>query len=153
MQKKAIILFIMLPLVLFLLGMGSIGGKPPIRRNAPEPEERIDGLIIDMEGIAIKVTHISYDGELYLPVYRGRALITIPFKKIHKIELEGKEGKAGKPGKRRKTKISFKDKGTDDFLIDENILFLGKLPYGTFQIQAKDLLSIEFEEASSLINK
>ncbi len=144
MNKKGLILFSLLPLVIFLLGMGNLGGKPLIRENAPEPKERYDALIIDMDGIAINVTYVSYDGELYLPVYQGRALITIPFNKIHKIELEEKDRN------KRKTKISFKDKRTDDFLMDENILFLGKLPYGTFQIQAKDLQSIEFAESSSI---
>ena len=147
MKKNGIILLGMLPLILILLGMGSLGGNPPIRENVPETKERMDALIVDMEGTAIKVTHFSYDGKLYLPVYRGRALITIPFKKIHKIELEGKDRN------RRKTKLSFKDKKTDNFLMDESILFLGKLPYGTFQIQVKDLESIEFKEASSTINK
>ena len=117
MIRKGMILAGLLILIALLSGMGSLGGKPTAREKAPEPNERFDALIVDMEGMEIQVTYISYDGELYVPVYRGRALITIPFNNIDKIEMGDKENA------RRKAKISFKNRRTGEFLIDEGILF------------------------------
>ena len=139
MRRKWICFLGLLVLVPMLMAMGSFGGKPPVRDKAPEPEERLDAVVVDMEDVKVTVTHISYDGELYIPVYRGRALITIPFQKIDRIELGKKENS------RRQAKIFFKNQETDDFLIDESILFIGRLPYGTFQIQAKDVQSLQFQ--------
>ena len=139
MRSKWTIYSGLLLLVPVLLAMGNFGGKPPVREEAPEPEEWIDAIVVDMEDMEITVTHISYDGELYIPVYRGRALITIPFQKIVKVELGKKENS------RRQAKILFKNKRTEDFLIDEDILFIGRLPYGTFQIQAKDVQRLQFQ--------
>ena len=131
----------LLLLVPVLLAMGSFGGKPAVRENAPETEKRLDAVVVDMEDVKVTVTHISYDGELYIPVYRGRALITIPFQQIDRIEMGKKENS------RRHAKIFFKNERTDDFLIDEGILFIGRLSYGTFQIQAKDVQSLQFQAA------
>jgi hypothetical protein len=50
---------------------------------------------------------------------------------------------------RREVKISFQDETSEMFWVDEDLLFLGKVPYGTYQIQAKDILRLEFTPALS----
>jgi hypothetical protein len=120
-----------------LLGMG-LFGQPPLRQEAPETKERFDATVEDLEGVVVQVSHVSYDGELYLPVYQGKGLVTIPFGKISQIELGRKEKS------RREVKISFEDETSGLFWLDEAILILGKVPYGTYQIQAKDLFRLRF---------
>jgi hypothetical protein len=107
----------------------------------PVTEIRFDATVEDLEGTVVQVTHVSYDGELYLPVYQGKGLVTIPFGKISAFQM-GKKEKM-----RREVEISFRNETREMFWMDEDLLFLGKVPYGTYQIQAKDILRLEFTQA------
>lgn len=131
-----------LMLVPFLFGMGMFG-QPAARQEVPETKERFDATVEDLDGVVVQVTYLSYDGELYLPVYRGKGLVTIPFRKVRSIEF-GERHKG-----RYQVKVSFQDGSSDIFRMDENILFLGKVPYGTYQIQVKDMQKLEFPQAAS----
>ena len=137
MKKYSGILLIIFFFVPFLLAMG-VMGKPPALEKAPEPKERLDAVVVDMEGLSTHVSHLSYDGELYLPAYRGKALITLPFKEIAKIEF------GQKSQSRRKAIVHFRNHEPEEYALDESIAFVGKLPVGTYQIQVKDMASIMF---------
>jgi|GEM_PF-1602622 len=126
----------------FLFGMGMFG-QPAAREEVPVTRERFDATVEDLEGVVVQVTHVSYDGELYLPVFRGKGLVTIPFRKIRAFEL------AEKQQSRREVKVSFQDETSETFWMDEDILFLGKVSYGTYQIQAKDIRRLEFTQPPS----
>ncbi len=125
-----------------LFGMGMFG-DPAARKEVPVTEERYDATVEDLDGTVVQVTHVSYDGELYLPVYQGKGLVTIPFRKVKTFEM-GKKEKM-----RREVTISFRDETREVFWMDEDLLFLGKVPYGTYQIQAKDILRLEFDSTPS----
>lgn len=125
-----------------LLGMGMFG-QPAAREEVPETDKRFDVILEDLDGTVVRVTHVSYDGELYLPVFRGKGLITIPFEKIHKIEMGQKQGS------RRQAKVTFNDGSSETFWVEENVLIIGKVPYGTYQIQAKDIRTLEFVQPGS----
>jgi hypothetical protein len=125
-----------------LLGMGMFG-QPAAREEVPETRQRFDATVEDLEGVVVQVTHVSYDGELYLPVFQGKGLVTVPFGKIRKIEIGEKQRS------RREVKVSFGDETSETFWIEENVLFLGKVPYGTYQIQAKDVFTLEFTPVPS----
>ena len=129
-------------LVPFLFGMGMFG-QPAAREDVPVTKERFDATVEDLEGVVVQVTHVSYDGELYFPVYRGKGLVTIPFRKIRAFELGEKEQD------RREVKVTFQDETSETFWVDEDLLFLGKVSYGTYQIQAKDIRRLEFTQAPS----
>jgi hypothetical protein len=138
-RRRVICIGYLLILVPFLFGMGMFG-QPAAREDVPVTKERFDATVEDLEGVVVQVTHVSYDGELYLPVYRGKGLVTIPFRKIRVFELGEKQQS------RREIKVSFLDETSETFWIDEDILFLGKVSYGTYQIQAKDILRLEFTQ-------
>lgn len=125
-----------------LIGMGMFG-QPAAREEVPETRQRFDASVEDLEGVVVQVTHLSYDGELYLPVFQGKGLVTVPFEKIRKIEFGEKQRS------RREVKVSFRDETSEVFWIEENVLFLGKVPYGTYQIQAKDVSTLEFTPVPS----
>jgi hypothetical protein len=139
MNRQRMARFTMIAMTPFLLAMGMLGDPPRIEK-APEPDTRLDAVVLDSEGTTTSITYLSYDGELYLPVYRGKALITIPFQQISRIVFGLKE-----KGRRQVT-IHFTDQSQEPFRMDEKVLFVGKLPFGTYQIQAKDLESITFIE-------
>ncbi len=132
MARRDVICLGMLIIVPCLLGMGMFG-QPTARQNVPETPKRFDATVEDLDGVTVKITHASYDGELYLPVYRGKGLVTIPFRNIRRIEFGKKQGN------RREVTVSFQDETSEVFQIDENVLIVGKIPYGTYQIQAKDI--------------
>jgi hypothetical protein len=142
MDRTKLVGFGILILVPFLFGMGMFG-QPAAREEVPETKERFDAIVEDLEGIVVQITHASYDGELYLPVYRGKGLVTIPFRKIREFELGEKQRS------RREVTVSFTNDTREVFWIDEDILFLGKVPYGTYQIQAKDMRKLTFTEATT----
>ena len=142
MAKRYVFCFGMLILVPCLLGMGMFG-QPTAREDVPKTEQRFDAAVEDLDGVTVRITHVSYDGELYLPVYRGKGLVTIPFRNIRQIELGEKKGC------RRQVTVSFTDDTGEVFWIDEDILILGKVPYGTYQIQAKDIHTLKFIRPAS----
>jgi len=125
-----------------LLAMGFLG-DPPALETAPEPSIRLDAVILDGEGTSTHVTCVSYDGALYLPVYRGKALITIPFQHISRVEFGPQKSST------RQVTILFSDQRKETFRMDIKVLFVGKVPFGTYQIRAKDLASITFFEPGS----
>ncbi len=126
----------------FLLAMG-IMGDPPALDKAPEPKTRLDAVVVDSEGTTTEITHVSYDGELYLPVRRGKAIVTVPFQKIARLEFGLRKNSS------RQVTIHFRDGREELFRIDDKVLFVGKLPFGTYQIQVKDLESVTFLEPAA----
>ncbi len=126
----------------FLLAMGFLGDPPALER-APLLDTRLDAVVQDTGGMTTRVTYVSHDGALYLPVYRGKALITIPLQKISRIDFGPQKGTT------RRITVSFTDGREESFDMDAKVLFVGKLPFGTYQIQAKDMASITFVEPGS----
>lgn len=126
----------------FLLAMGFLASPPALER-APEPATRLDALVLDNEGTSTKITHVTYDGALYIPVLRGKALVTIPFEKISHISFGSLRNST------RQITVHFKDHQDETFCIDNRVLFVGRLPFGTYQIQAKDLASVTFLDPHS----
>jgi hypothetical protein len=137
MKRPVVATFLVLLVVPFLLAMG-VMGKPPALEKAPEPKQKLDAVIVDMGGMTTRVSSVSYDGELYLPVYRGKALITIPFQDIARIDFGQKEKS------RRQATVHFHQHQPEAFTLDEDVSFVGKVPVGTYQILVKDVASIAF---------
>lgn len=131
-RRSLIAVLLLSPL---LLAMGILG-EPPPRRDVPETGQAFQAVLVDLEGVSTQVNHFSYDGEGYLPAYRGRALVVIPFEQIAAVEF----GQTRQH--RREARVRFRDRQEELLWVDEKLLFLGKLQYGTFQIQAKDLQAI-----------
>jgi hypothetical protein len=142
MNRQKIAFLAMVAMAPFLLAMGILGDPPRLDR-APEPKMRLDAIILDSEGTTTQISHISYEGELYLPVYRGKALVTIPFQKISRLVFGPKKNST------RQVRIVFTDRSEEEFFMNEKVLFVGKLPFGTYQIQAKDVGSITLIQPDS----
>ena len=137
-RRSLTALLILSPL---LLAMGIMGEAP--RRDVPETGKPFGAVLVDVEGVSTEVSHYSYDGEAYLPAYRGRALVVIPFERIAAVEFGQTQNH------RRQARVLFQDQQEELFWVDEKLLFLGKVTYGTFQIQAKDLQRIRLQPEAS----
>jgi|YNPNPStandDraft_1061719.scaffolds.fasta_scaffold00878_14 hypothetical protein len=137
-RRSLTALLILSPL---LLAMGIMGEAP--RRDVPETGKPFGAVLVDVEGVSTEVSHFSYDGEAYLPAYRGRALVVIPFERIAAVEFGQTQNH------RRQARVLFQDQQEELFWVDEKLLFLGKVTYGTFQIQAKDLQRIRLQPEAS----
>jgi len=137
-RRSLTALLILSPL---LLAMGIMGEAP--RRDVPETGKPFGAVLVDVEGVSTEVSHFSYDGEAYLPAYRGRALVVIPFERIAGVEFGQTQNH------RRQARVLFQDQQEELFWVDEKLLFLGKVTYGTFQIQAKDLQRIRLQPEAS----
>ncbi len=120
-----------------LLGMGASGERIP-HTKVPQTPKRFDAQIIDSTGCSVQVEELSYDGALYVPVHLGKGLVILPFEKIASLEF-GREDQG-----KRLVHVTFQDQKTEEFHIDGNILFIGRVPWGTYQIETKDLRRIEF---------
>ncbi|MEW6439505.1 MAG: hypothetical protein AB1640_01100 [bacterium] len=126
----------------FLAAMGIMGEPSPLKR-VPETPKAVSAVLVDADGITTKVDSFSYDGELYLPAYRGRGLVVLPFDEIAAVHFgEIHQG-------RREATVRFRNQEEESFLVEDKLLFVGKVSYGTFQIQVKDLRSIRLVDGPS----
>lgn len=124
--------------VLFIMGMGELGGAVPADK-IPVPEKNFNTLVIDREGIQTALSQFSFDGKVSLGGKRGSATIAIPFEKISQVELQGQEGSEVL------AKVTLLDQKSIEVKVDKRSKFYGKAEFGTFQIEIKDLKSIRFQ--------
>jgi hypothetical protein len=124
--------------VLFIMGMGELGGAVPADK-IPVPEKNFNTLVIDREGIQTALSQFSFDGKVSLSGKRGSATVAIPFEKISQVELQGQEGSEVL------AKVTLLDQKSIEVKVDKRSKFYGKAEFGTFQIEIKDLKSIRFQ--------
>jgi hypothetical protein len=124
--------------MLFLLGMGDLGGKAP-KDKIPEPEKNFAVQVIDLQEIQTALTNFSQEGRVFLEGKRGKASITIPFEKISRIHLQNLKGDE------ISAKVSLRNGENIEIQLNRKAIFYGKAKFGTFQIEAKDLKSIRFQ--------
>ncbi len=129
---------ILLGSLLFLLGMGDLGGKAP-KDKIPEPEKNFGAQVIDLQEVQTALTHFSQEGRVFLEGKRGKASITIPFEKISQIHLQNLKGDE------ISAKVSLRNGDKIEMQLNRKAIFYGKAKFGTFQIEAKDLKSIRFQ--------
>ena len=124
--------------ILFLLGMGDLGGKAP-KDKIPEPEKNFAVQVVDLQEIQTALRNFSQEGRVFLEGKRGKASITIPFEKISQIHLQNLKGD------KISAKVSLRNGDNIEMQINRKAIFYGKAKFGTFQIEAKDLKSIRFQ--------
>jgi len=124
--------------LLFLMGMGGLGGPGPVEK-IPVPTKNFNARVIDHQGVQTSLSQVSFEGNVFLVGKRGDATVTIPFEKISRVEIKGLEGNGVVvvANLRNQEKVEVK--------VDKNSKFYGKADFGTFQIESKDLKSISFQ--------
>jgi len=137
-MKKCSAAMVVLSSLLFLMGMGGLGGPAPVEK-IPVPEKNFNARTVDREGVQTSLSQVSFEGKVFLMGKRGDATVTIPFEKISNLDITGQQGNEVL------SVVSLRDKGKIEIKVDKSSKFYGKADFGTFQIECKDLKSISFQ--------
>ena len=118
-----------------LTGMGKAPGP-----EVPKPEIDFKATVRDDQDIATKVSHASWDGNLYFTGTRGKGTVTISFEKVKKLTATGS-------GSENKVDFQITLKNGDVVAVsfDNDAKFLGSTNFGTYRILAKNIKEISFE--------
>lgn len=127
---------LLLVAVLFLTGMGNLGGTPV--GTVPQVEEEIKARVTDQGGVVTSLEHFSLDGQTMIEGERGSATVTIQLREIATLTLQSAEAKD-------KISASIKLKNGNDvqLLLRKRLSFNGSTGYGAFVIRAADVKLIE----------
>jgi len=137
-MKKYVGPVIIFSSLLFLMGMGGLGG-PGLVEKIPVPAKNFNARVIDHQGVQTSLSQVSFEGNVFLVGKRGDAIVTIPFERISQVEIKGPVGNEVVVVAilRNQEKVEVK--------VDRYLKFYGKADFGTFQIESKDLKSISFQ--------
>ena len=124
--------------LLFLMGMGGLGGPAPVEK-IPVPEKNFNARVLDHQGVQTSLSQVSFEGKVFLVGKRGDATVTIPFEKISQVEIKGQEGNEVL------VVVTLRNQEKIEVKVDKSSKFYGKADFGTFQIESKDLKSISFQ--------
>jgi len=139
-MKKYIASMIIFSSLVFLMGMGELGGTAPVDK-IPAPEKNFTASVVDRQGVQTTLSQFSQEGKVYLAAKRGSATISIPFGKISHVQLQNQEGSE------ISAKVSLRDQQKSiEVRLDKRSKFYGQAEFGTFQIESKDLKSISFHQ-------
>jgi hypothetical protein len=136
-MKRFLAPIVILSSLLFLMGMGELGGSAPADK-VPSPEKNFSVKVTDREGIPTSLSQFSQEGKVFLAGKRGSATVTVPFEKISQIQFQAAEGNE------IPAKLTLRTRESLDLKVDKRSKFYGKAEFGTFQIDAKDLKTVNF---------
>lgn len=119
----------------FLVGMG----KAP-SPEVPMPEIDFKSTVRDDQDVATKVSHSSWEGNIFITGTRGKGTVTISFEKIKKIAAVGTGS-----GNRSDFQVTLKNGDVVAVSLDNDAKFLGSTNFGTYRIVAKNIKEITFE--------
>lgn len=137
-MKKCFAAMVALSSLLFLAGMGGLGGPAPVEK-IPVPEKNFNARTIDREGVQTSLSQVSFEGKVFLLGKRGDATVTIPFEKISNLDMTGQQGNEVL------SVVILRNQEKVEVRVDKSSKFYGKTDFGTFQIECKDLKSISFQ--------
>ena len=123
--------------ILFIMGMGEMGGAVP-GDKIPTPEKNFTVRVTDREGVQTSLNQFSQEGKVSLVGKRGSATVSIPFEKISQVQIQVVEGNDVQ------VKVSLRTQESVDIKMGKSAKFYGKADFGTFQIEGKDLKTINF---------
>jgi len=136
-MKRFLAPIVILSSLLFLMGMGELGGSAPADK-VPSPEKNFSVKVTDREGIPTSLSQFSQEGKVFLAGKRGSATVTVPFEKISQIQFQAAEGNE------IPAKLTLRTQESLDLKVDKRSKFYGKAEFGTLQIDAKDLKAVNF---------
>jgi hypothetical protein len=122
---------------LLLTGMGGLGGSTPVDK-IPEPPKKFTVVVVDRQGVKTTLGQFSHEGKVFITGKRGNADVASPFENISQVQFKGEDGNdIG-------VEIHMREPKAVEIRIDKRSKFYGKAEFGTFQIESKDLQSINF---------
>ncbi|MBI1911032.1 MAG: hypothetical protein HYS21_03430 [Deltaproteobacteria bacterium] len=118
-----------------LVGMGKTPGP-----EVPTPEIDFKATVRDDQDITTRLSHASWEGNIFFTGTRGKGTVTISFEKIKKVTATG----SGTNNK-KDFQITLKNGDVVAVSFDSDERFLGMTNFGTYRIMATNIKEIVFE--------
>lgn len=113
--------------------------KPP-GPEVPLPEIDFKATVRDDQEIATKLSHSSWEGNVFFTGTRGKGTVTISFEKIKKVIATGSGN-----GTKADFQITLKSGDVVAVSLENEDRFQGTTNFGTYRIAAKNIKEIVFE--------
>ena len=127
---RACILALFLLFPLGALAMGFLGGDVP--SSIPKPARSFAFTLIDQQGVETRLRDFTIEGSLYLTGQHGKGTVAIPFERVRVVRLQAVS--AG-----LHARLDLADGTTADLVVDGRKKCYGRLEYGNFEIELRDL--------------
>lgn len=129
-------LLILLAAVIFLTGMGNLGGAPV--GTVPKVEEEIKAKVTDQSGVVTTLEHFSLDGQTVIEGDRGNGSVTIQLRDIDTLTLRPADVKD-----KISATVKLKDGQEVQLQLRKRLFFNGSTGYGAFVVRAADVKLIQ----------
>jgi hypothetical protein len=98
----------------------------------PKPARDFSFTLVDLQGVETRLHELTIEGSLSLSGQRGKGTVTIPFERIRvvRFQAEGAELQAW---------VELTDGSTATVAVDGRKRCYGRMDYGYFQIELRDL--------------
>lgn len=115
----------------------SLGGDTPTR--IPVPSAEFKATVEDVSGTVMEVSHVTFDGEVYLAGTVGEAQVAVPFEKIATVRVEPTNDET-----RRVALATLKDGTTVRVIVERDVPCYGAAVFGNYKIDVEKIRKITF---------
>jgi len=110
--------------------MGLRGGETP--GSIPTPARNFAFTVVDLQGVETRLREFSIEGSLYLSGQHGKGTVAIPFERIRVVRFQAQ-------GQELQAEVELKDGTTAALAVDGRKICYGRMSYGYFQIDLRDV--------------
>ena len=110
--------------------MGFLGGEAP--GSIPKPARNFAFTLVDLQGVETRLREFTIEGSLYLSGQQGKGTVTIPFERVRVVRFQAQ-------GQELQADVELTDGTTATVAVDGRKRCYGRLDYGYFQIELRDL--------------
>ncbi|MGE5311565.1 MAG: hypothetical protein ACM3MN_07465 [Nitrospirota bacterium] len=110
--------------------MGFPGGEAP--GSIPKPARNFFFTLVDLQGVETPLREFTIEGSLYLSGRHGKGTVTIPFERIRVVRFQAE-------GQELQAQVELTDGTTARVAVDGRKRCYGRMTYGYFQIELRDL--------------
>lgn len=114
-----------------------LGGDTPTR--IPVPSAEFSATVEDVSGTIMEVTHVTFDGDVYLAGMIGEAQVAVPFEKIATVRVEPTNDET-----RRVALATLKDGSTVRVVVERDVPCYGAAVFGNYKIDIEKVRKISF---------
>jgi hypothetical protein len=132
-KLRLLVSLLIIPLAALVMGMGGSLGA-----GQSQPESSFSASVKDTSSNKVQISSVTFDGKTTFNVMLGKGRVQVPLDNISRIEM--KEGEACVTFTDAHTLCGLKTGGSTKIY--------GQTGYGLYQIQLKDVESIEIKKAA-----
>jgi len=110
--------------------MGVLGGEAP--GSIPKAVRNFAFTVVDLQGVETHLREFTIEGSLYVAGQHGKGTVTIPFERIRVVRLQAQNQEL-------QAEVELTDGTTATIAVDGRKRCYGRLDYGYFQIELRDV--------------